>query len=89
MEASGWWLLMNAVSLLPLALRLDERWGISTYRQRLLHRFEAFAQRSERSRHLEALGAFAYVMGQRMRVKWPETPDMPLYPAFRDYAGIS
>jgi hypothetical protein len=87
MEAGGWWLLQNAISLLPRALRLDERWGISTYRQRLLHRFEAFAQRSGRSGHLEALGAFAYLMGQRMRARWPEVQDMPLYPAFRDHAA--
>ena len=86
-EAAGWWLLQNAVALLPRALRLEERWGISTYRQRLLYRLEVFANLSARTRRLEALGAFAYTMGQRLRVRWPETPDMPLYPAFRGEAS--
>jgi hypothetical protein len=83
MEAAGYWLLQNANALLPRALRLEERWGISTYRQRLLFRFEAFAQASARARQLEELGAFAYLMGQRMRSLWSEVQEMPLYPAFR------
>ncbi len=83
-EAAGWWLLKNANDLLPRALRFEQRWGISTNRQRLLYRFEVFAQASARFHQLEALGAWAYVMGQRLRAKWPEVQDMPLYPAFRD-----
>jgi hypothetical protein len=83
MEAAGYWLVQNTNALMPRALRLEQRWGISTYRQRLLHRFEVFSQMSARSGHLEALGAWASVMHERMRVKWPEVQDMPVYPAFR------
>ena len=82
-EAAGYWLIENANALLPRALRLEQRWGISTYRQRLLYRFEAFSRMSARSRELEALGAWAYLMHERMRAKWPEVQDMSLYPAFR------
>ena len=83
MEAAGYWLLRDANALLGRALRLEERWGIATYRQRLLFRFQAFAQASARSHQLEALGAFAYLMGERMRALWPEVQEMPPYPAFR------
>jgi hypothetical protein len=83
MKAAGWWLLQNAVSLLPQALRFDERWGISTLRQRLLYRFEVFARNSGRAGCLEAMGAWAYQMGQKMRAKWPEVQEMPVFAAFR------
>ncbi len=85
-EAAGWWLIANANQLLPRALRLEQTWGISTYRQRLLYRFGAFVETSSRFGRLEALGAWAYEMRELMRRKWPEVRDMPLYPAFREPA---
>jgi hypothetical protein len=83
MEGFAYWTIRLANRLLPMALRLEQAWGIATYRQRLLHAFEAFSQRSSRTGRLEAFGAFAYLMGQKMRLRWPEVQDMPLYPAFR------
>ncbi|HXH22755.1 MAG TPA: hypothetical protein VNN10_12065 [Dehalococcoidia bacterium] len=83
MEAAGWWLITTSNQLLTRALRFEERWGISTYRQRLLFRFEEFSRRAAASGHLEALGAWAWLMHERLRARWPEVEEMPLYPAFR------
>jgi thiamine kinase-like enzyme len=83
MEAAGWWLITTSNQLLPRALRFEERWGISTYRQRLLLRFEEFSRRATASGYLEALGAWAWLMHERLRARWPEVEEMPLYPAFR------
>jgi hypothetical protein len=88
-EAAGWWLIANANSLLPGALRFERRWGISTVRQRLLYRFEEFSRLSAKSGYLEALGTWAWLMHERMKVLWPEVQDMPVYPAFRKSAAES
>jgi hypothetical protein len=87
MEAAGWWLIANANSLLPGALRFERRWGISTVRQRLLYRFEEFSRLAAKSGRLEALGSWAWLMHERMKVRWPEVQDMPVYPAFRKAAA--
>ncbi len=83
-NAAAFWLISTTVQLLPQALRLDQTWGISTIRQRLLYRFGLFSQTTARFRRLEALGAWAYLMRERMRAKWHEAREMPLYPAFRE-----
>ena len=83
-EACVYWLLrwwqMN-----PLARILAEDRSViaATDRQRHLLRADVAAQTTEEVGHLEAMGATIGAMAARMRARWPETEEMPLYPAFR------
>lgn len=52
-------------------------------RQRLLTRLDILAQTSEQFGHLDAIGATMKALADRLRLLWPETEEMALYPAFR------
>jgi Mn-containing catalase len=53
-------------------------------RQRVVTRFESFAQATEEFGHLEAIGAVFYRMAVKLRSLWSVQADtMPVYPAFR------
>lgn len=83
-EACAQWALETAQWHLIGALKEDGKWGRATTRQRLLVRFDRFADLTEEMGHLEALGATARAITARLRALWPpEADQMPLYPAFR------
>jgi hypothetical protein len=50
--------------------------------QRLLARADILSQATEQFGSLEAIGATMRVVATKMRTLWPETEDMPYYPAF-------
>ena len=76
------WQMMS--SLFLDVLKEDDRWGISTHRQRALLRLNKAAEISQEMGHLEALGATAGDLAETLRQAWSmELDDMPLYPAFR------
>ena len=65
-------------------MKEDGRWGIATHRQRILVRFDIFAQTTETFGVLEATGKTIKDAATKLRTLWPkETDAMPLYPAFR------
>jgi hypothetical protein len=78
------WLIQNGIWMLEKATQDDRRWGISTWRQRVLLRLDALADATEEFDYLCAMGATARRCTKRLREIWPEEADqMPLYPAFR------
>jgi ankyrin repeat protein len=80
----AYWLITNGIWMLGQSLDGDWRWGISTWRQRVLLRLDALADVTEEFGHLPAMGDTARRCTARLREIWPpETDAMPLYPAFR------
>jgi hypothetical protein len=78
------WLICNGTWMLDDARKDDWRWGISTWRQRVLVRLDALADTTEQFGHLHAMGDTARRCAQRLREIWPpEADQMPLYPAYR------
>jgi hypothetical protein len=66
-----------------LTLQRDDRWGISTMRQRALLRFDIFSKLTEKYSHLESVGATVRAMAEKLRAQWPPEADaMPYYRAF-------
>jgi len=79
----GHWLLKTLAWHLEAALDADQSWGLASLRQRITARLEAFVGASEEFGRCPALhdtaGRLLDVLGER----WPETPSLPLYPAFQ------
>jgi hypothetical protein len=63
-------------------LEKDSQWGIATMRQRLPLRAANIARVTERHGQFPALGAHAAALAERLRSRWGEAAEMPLYPAF-------
>jgi len=84
-EACAYWVLtLCQFDTIPALLKKDDQWGISTMRQRVLMRFEMFAQATEEFGHLQAMGVTFRNMAAKLRRLWPaEAGEMPYYPAFR------
>jgi Phosphotransferase enzyme family len=62
----------------------DDRWGISTMRQRALLRFDIFCQMTDEYDHMKSVGATVRAIATKLRTQWPSEADaMPYYPAFR------
>ncbi|HJT89545.1 MAG TPA: ankyrin repeat domain-containing protein, partial [Bryobacteraceae bacterium] len=84
----AFWVIWQGEWRLENAGRDDSRWGISTWRQRVLVRLDALAGATEEFHHLPAMGETARRCTERLRQIWPaEADQMPLYPAFRGEAG--
>lgn len=85
-EACVFWMLQSKKMLLPLTqmLERDRRLVGATDRERFLLRFLMAAQVSEQYGHLEALGATALAISNRLQTLWPEVVKMAFYPAFRE-----
>jgi len=84
----AFWLVWQGEWRLENARREDSRWGISTWRQRVLLRLDALADTTEEFNHLPAMGETARRCAERLRQIWPaEADQMPLYPAFRGEAA--
>ena len=88
-EACAFWsLVMCRWFNVPKLLEEDDRWGISTRRQRVLLRSPILAQLTAEVGYLEALGAAFGALSDTLRAAWmPELEEMPLYPAFRAAQG--
>jgi hypothetical protein len=79
----GFWLLNTLSWQLERSLNEDRKWGISTVRQRVLARLEAFISTSEEFGHLPALRGISSHLLELLNQRWPETAPLPVYPAFR------
>jgi hypothetical protein len=82
-HACAAWLVITVGWSLPAIAGEDETWGISTVRQRIPLRAENTAAVIERSGDLLALGTLARDLAARVRERWGETVEIPLYPAFQ------
>jgi hypothetical protein len=84
-KACGFWLLDTLMRHggLERALRKDFRWGISTMRQRILARLEAFITISQEFNQLPGLCDTSNRLLDRLRQCWLNVPCLPLYPAFQ------
>ncbi len=82
-EACAYWVTEIFRSLTDGLLAKDNEWGISTVRQRALLRLDILAQTTEEFGHLEAIGATARDMVEKLCEFWPDVEEMPYYPAFR------
>lgn len=83
LQQCGFKLMMTLNWHIAYALREDYEWGIATLRQRILSRLAAFIASADEFRRLPALRAMASELLPILRARWAETPDLPLYPAFR------
>ncbi len=79
----GFWLLQTLTRHFESALKEDSDWGISTIRQRILARLEAFIAASQESDRLPALCSTSSRLLDLLRQRWFDSPDLPIYPALR------
>lgn len=82
-KTCGFWLLYTLMRHLESALKKDSDWGISTLRQRILARLEAFITTSQEFNHLPALRGISSQLLDLLRQRWLDLPDLPLYAALR------
>lgn len=64
-------------------LEQDRRWGIAGTRARFLARLDAFIALATRTRTWPAHRATMARLRAALRQRWPETGDLPPYPAFK------
>lgn len=81
--ANAYWAIASVSWSLEKALKQDDRWGLSTVRQRHPLRLANFAEVSEQFGILSALAATARALEAKLRALWAEGEDMPLYQPFR------
>ena len=79
----GYWMLTTLTRSLGRVIEEDRTWGISTLRQRVLSRLDAFLATTEASDQLPALRETASRVSHVLRAKWPDTEPLPVYPALR------
>jgi hypothetical protein len=79
----GYWLLDTLEWHLERALQDDHRWGLASHRQRILARLEAFMTTADDFGQLSAVYGTAGRLREVLGERWPETPPLPLYPAFQ------
>ena len=79
----GFWLFHTLLWHLERCLEEDPSWGLASIRQRILARLEAFITTSEEFGHFPATRGTAGRLLELLGKRWPETPALPLYPAFR------
>lgn len=79
----GFWLLYTLARHLESALKKDSNWGISTTRQRILARLEAFITTAQEFNQLPALCGTSSRLLDLLQQRWRGTPSLPDYPVFR------
>jgi hypothetical protein len=80
----GFWLLSTLVRHLQETLEKDRDWGISSVRQRVLGRLEAFINTSEQFVKFPSLRGLSGCLLELLHRRWTHTPPLSLYPAFQD-----
>ena len=73
----------SGLMLAQRALDDDWEWGIARVRQRITMRFDLLAETCDEFGMMPATGDTARRLAEQLRRQWPESEDMPLYPAFR------
>jgi Phosphotransferase enzyme family len=86
-HACGFWLLYTLTRHFEDALEGDVHFGISTIRQRILARLEAFIATSQEFDRLPGLRGTSSQLLDLLRQRWPEESELPLYPAFRSQSS--
>jgi len=82
-RACGYWMLNTLTRHLESAVQNDLNWGISTTRQRILARLEAFITTAQEFNQLPGLRGTASRLLDLLQQRWRGTPSLPNYPAFR------
>ena len=82
--ACAFWMVCTLAWGAKEAIEKDDEWGISTTRQRIPFRLNNFAQFAEKAQAFPAMTETVRVLAEKFRTLWPDTEEMPLYPAFRD-----
>ena len=80
----GYWLVNTLAWHLERALEEDDTWGIASTRQRIIARLEAFIATSQGFGRFPALRDAAGRLHALLFKRWPDSPPLPLYPAFRE-----
>ena len=78
----GWWLLCTLSDFLEGTLIIDEEFGVSTLRQRILARLEAFIALSQEYGQLSGLRSTSSQLLELLNQSWADVPELPLYPSF-------
>ena len=81
--ACAFWACQSGLMLAQRALDDDWEWGIARVRQRITMRFDLLAETCDEFGMMPATGDTARRLAEQLRRQWPESEDMPLYPAFR------
>ena len=81
--ACAFWTLTTLATLLANSLEQDRDWGISTARQRILARLEAFVETATEFNGLPAIQADMLRILEAFRTRWRDVEPLPYYPAFR------
>jgi Phosphotransferase enzyme family len=79
----GFWLLYTLSRHFKAALEEDLDFGISTIRQRIVARLEAFITISQEFNQLTGLRSTSSQLLELLQQRWLDVPDLPLYPAFQ------
>jgi Phosphotransferase enzyme family len=82
-NACGFWLLHTLARHFEYALEKDFSWGISTIRQRILARLEAFITTAQEFNQLPGLCSVSSRLLDKLHQCWSNTPRLPLYPSLR------
>ena len=80
--ACAFWALRSGLQLAGKAWKEDWTWGIAKVRQRVIMRFELLAETCEEFGLMSATGDTSRRLAERLTALWPESENMPLYPAF-------
>jgi hypothetical protein len=81
-DGMAYWALVD-LARLPRAMERELAWGVTTYRTRLRARFHAMAETADETGCLPRLGALMHTLSAKLARLWPETGEVPYYPAFR------
>jgi Phosphotransferase enzyme family len=81
----GFWLLSTISRHFADAIEKDLDFGISTIRQRILARLEAFIAISQEFNQLPGLRSTSSRLLELLCQRWFDVPHLPLYPAFQSY----
>jgi len=85
----GFWLLYTLTRHFESALEKDIDYGISTIRQRILARLEAFIAVSKEFNQLSGLRGTSSQLLALLHRRWFDVIDLPLYPAFQEESSYA
>ncbi|MEL6496239.1 MAG: hypothetical protein AAFQ41_14120 [Cyanobacteria bacterium J06623_7] len=83
-NACGMWLLYTVLRHLETALVKEQDFGVSTIRQRILARLDAFIHISTQLNRLEGLRSTSSRLLEILNKRWSDVPKLSSYPAFAE-----